>query len=75
MLTGHNRPDFPPNDKPYGFSFFPHELSPGIESVLKKHCNLVTYRQHERGGHFAALEKPRELWGDVEEFAKIAWKV
>lgn len=28
----------------------------------------------EKGGHFAALEKPKELWGDVEEFVGIAWK-
>ncbi|KAF2820739.1 epoxide hydrolase-like protein [Ophiobolus disseminans] len=72
--AGTNRPDFGKNDKPFGFSFFPHELMPGIKSVLEKHCNLVTYRQHERGGHFAALEKPRELWADVEEFAGKVWK-
>jgi len=48
---------------------------PGIKSVLEKHCNLVTYKQHERGGHFAALEKPDELWADVEEFAGKVWKV
>lgn len=26
-----------------------------------------------QGGHFAALEKPEELWQDVEEFIKVAW--
>lgn len=62
-------------DKPTGFSFFPYELSPGIKEVLEKSCNLVSYRQHEHGGHFAALEQPEELWGDVEEYARIAWKV
>ncbi|KAF2033047.1 epoxide hydrolase-like protein [Setomelanomma holmii] len=62
-------------NKPTGFSFFPHELFPGIKNVLEKNCDLVTYRQHEKGGHFAALERPEELWADVEEFVGVAWKV
>ncbi|KAF2128177.1 epoxide hydrolase-like protein [Dothidotthia symphoricarpi CBS 119687] len=60
--------------KPTGFSFFPRELAPGIKSVLEKNCNLVSYSTHEHGGHFAALEMPKELWSDVEEFVKLAWK-
>ena len=59
--------------KPVGFSFFPHELFPGIRHVLEKSANLVTYEQHERGGHFAALEKPEELWGDVEKYVGEVW--
>jgi hypothetical protein len=42
---------------------------------MEKETNLVFYRQHERGGHFAALEKPKELLEDVEEFVSKAWKV
>ncbi|UPX13223.1 uncharacterized protein EKO05_0003744 [Ascochyta rabiei] len=61
-------------EKPVGFSFFPHELFPGIKHVLDKNANIVTYEQHESGGHFAALEKPEELWGDVEKFVNVAWK-
>lgn len=61
--------------KPTGFSFFPYELMPGIKEVIEKSANLVYYKQHERGGHFAALERPKELWGDVEEFVGEAWKV
>ncbi|KAL1606169.1 hypothetical protein SLS60_003570 [Paraconiothyrium brasiliense] len=75
QIFGTSRPVFKYLDKPTGFSFFPYELSPGIKHVLEKNCNLVCYRQHEQGGHFAALEKPEELWGDVEEFTKLAWKV
>ncbi|KAH7396477.1 epoxide hydrolase-like protein [Pyrenochaeta sp. MPI-SDFR-AT-0127] len=61
--------------KPTGFSFYPYELFPGIKHVLEKNCNLVFYRQHEHGGHFAALEMPQELWDDVEEFVGKVWKV
>lgn len=61
--------------KPLGFSFFQHELFPGIKGAIEKKANLVTYNQHEKGGHFAALEQPKELFSDVEEFVKKAWKV
>jgi microsomal epoxide hydrolase len=74
-LFGRGRPDFSTGSKPVGFSFFPQELAPGFESVLEKHCNLVSYEQHESGGHFAALEKPEELWADMKEFVGKAWKV
>jgi microsomal epoxide hydrolase len=62
-------------DKPLGFSFFPYELVPGIKSIMEKNSNLVSYNRHERGGHFAALEQPKVLWEDVEEFVGKAWKV
>jgi microsomal epoxide hydrolase len=60
--------------KPTGFSFFPLELFPGIKAPLEKNCNLVTYEQHEHGGHFAALECPEELWGDVKKYVEKAWE-
>jgi hypothetical protein len=60
--------------KPTGYSFFPYELYPGLKSNVAKNVNLVHYAQHERGGHFAALERPADLWGDVQGFVKEAWK-
>ncbi|KAF2707262.1 epoxide hydrolase-like protein [Pleomassaria siparia CBS 279.74] len=62
-------------DKPMGFSFFPYELIPGIKAAIEKKGNLVFYGSHDKGGHFAALELPKEFFGDVEEFVKVAWKV
>jgi microsomal epoxide hydrolase len=50
-------------------------LFPGIKGAVEKKGNLVTYNKHEKGGHFAALEQPEELFADVEEFVKKAWKV
>ncbi|CAO2658070.1 Nn.00g073300.m01.CDS01 [Neocucurbitaria sp. VM-36] len=61
-------------EKPTGFSFFPYELLPGMKNSIEKNCNLICYKQHEQGGHFAALERPKELWGDVEEFVAKVWK-
>ncbi|KAF1851359.1 epoxide hydrolase-like protein [Cucurbitaria berberidis CBS 394.84] len=60
--------------KPTGFSFFPYELVVGTKSGVEKNCNLTFYKQHEHGGHFAALERPKELWEDVEEFVGQTWK-
>lgn len=61
--------------KPMGFSWFPWELVPSPRSWTELSTdNLVFYRAHEKGGHFAALEGPEVLWGDVEEFVKKAWK-
>ncbi|KAI4616472.1 hypothetical protein J4E80_005746 [Alternaria sp. BMP 0032] len=74
-LFGSGARDIGAPKKPLGFSFFPRELAPGIKSILEKETNLVFYKQHESGGHFAALEKPKELWQDVEEFAGKVWKV
>ncbi|KAF2189179.1 epoxide hydrolase-like protein [Zopfia rhizophila CBS 207.26] len=61
--------------KPLGFSWFPMELGPMIKSLAEKQGNMVFYRKHEKGGHFAALEQPKELLEDVEDFVKAAWKV
>ncbi|EUC46736.1 hypothetical protein COCMIDRAFT_4273 [Bipolaris oryzae ATCC 44560] len=61
--------------KPLGYSFFPYELSVGVKSILEKETNLVFYQRHERGGHFAALERPADLWEDIEGFVSKAWKV
>lgn len=31
---------------------------------------LGWWREHEHGGHFAALEGPGVLWGDLREFVE-----
>ncbi|KAH0832487.1 hypothetical protein AYO21_05169 [Fonsecaea monophora] len=65
------------NDKPTAYSWFPKELAPVPKAwVLAQGHNLVLFRQHESGGHFAAMEKPKEMLEDMEEFIqKIGWPV
>jgi microsomal epoxide hydrolase len=41
---------------------------------VEKEGNLVFYRDHEKGGHFAALEQPELLMGDIEEFVEQVWE-
>ncbi|ETI25700.1 hypothetical protein G647_02474 [Cladophialophora carrionii CBS 160.54] len=65
------------NDKPVAYSWFPKELAPvPREWVEKQGHKLVLFRQHKSGGHFAAMEKPKEMLEDMEEFIKtIGWPV
>ncbi|KAI1460987.1 Alpha/Beta hydrolase protein [Annulohypoxylon moriforme] len=61
-------------EKPCGYSYFAHEIVPIPKSWAAQSCNLVSFNQHESGGHFPAMEKPNELLADVEEYIKTAWK-
>jgi hypothetical protein len=33
----------------------------------------VWHREHKTGGHFAAMEQPKEFTQDVEDFIKEVW--
>ncbi|KAL8831487.1 MAG: hypothetical protein Q9170_005271 [Blastenia crenularia] len=54
--------------KPLGYSLFPKEINPIPRAWVATTGDLVWFRQHESGGHFAALEKPEEMKGDIEDF-------
>lgn len=56
---------------PLGLSFFPKELIVVPRVWARAIGNVVQESIHERGGHFAAHEKPNELAEDVRQmFAK-----
>jgi hypothetical protein len=61
-------------DKPVGYSYFPFELAPVPRAWAEKTGKVVSFKSHDKGGHFAALERPETLWEDVEAFVKVAWK-
>lgn len=54
--------------KKLGFSFFPMEVAPTPRKWIETSGNLVFWRDHGVGGHFAALEQPGAILGDLEEF-------
>ncbi|KAI8192208.1 putative epoxide hydrolase [Colletotrichum sp. SAR 10_77] len=60
-------------EKPMGYSWFPYEIVPVPKAWAATTGNLVWYRPHEKGGHFAAMEQPEALLSDVEEFLKKVW--
>ncbi|GKU09059.1 unnamed protein product [Fusarium langsethiae] len=63
------RPE-PKITKPFGYSWLPQEVAPKPVAWAATLGNLVYHKRHERGGHFAALERPEELLEDVDEFVK-----
>jgi microsomal epoxide hydrolase len=62
-------------EKPFGYSYFPMENSPIPVAWVKTTGNLVWSREHDRGGHFAAMEQPELFAADIESFVKQIWKV
>ncbi|EEA28094.1 hypothetical protein EYB25_000964 [Talaromyces marneffei] len=59
--------------KPFGFSYFPLELIPTPRSWVELTGDLVFWKEHIKGGHFAALECPQELADDIVEFVEQVW--
>ncbi|KAK5674342.1 hypothetical protein LTS10_012926 [Elasticomyces elasticus] len=55
-------------EKPVGYSYFPKEIAPIPRAWVATTGNLVWYKRHTAGGHFAALERPQDLLHDVYEF-------
>lgn len=55
-------------DTPTGFARFPKEISSPPQTWLRRAHNLVRFTEFERGGHFAALERPEALVGEIREF-------
>jgi len=68
-LSSHNSPQYRIGaPKKLGFSFFPMEVAPTPRKWIETSGNLVFWRDHGVGGHFAALEQPEAILGDLEEF-------
>jgi epoxide hydrolase len=55
---------------PTGFAAFPKEMTALAppRSLLERDFNLTHYAKMPRGGHFACLEQPELLVGDIREF-------
>jgi len=58
-------------NKPLGMSWFPKEIAPVPEAWTATTGDLVLFKKHDKGGHFAAMEHPNVLLADLEEFLKI----
>jgi epoxide hydrolase len=65
------RPNLDPVEVPTGCSIFPREIFPTSRRFVEaRFRDLRHYAQHPRGGHFAALEQPDALVGDIRAFAR-----
>ncbi|MBO3102422.1 epoxide hydrolase family protein [Cellulomonas fengjieae] len=59
-------PERGPDVVPFGHALFPTD--PAIRHVDQREHRLVHWTEHERGGHFAALEAPDLLVEDLRTF-------
>ena len=56
------------SDVPTAVAVFPREIAPPIRRFAELSDNIVHWSEFDRGGHFAAMEVPDLLVGDVREF-------
>jgi len=84
LLTSHLRQSYGPHPKAhddpkyhikvaFGYSYYPKELIPIPIEWVATTGNLVWSKVRDRGGHFAALEQPKEFMGDLEAFVSEVW--
>lgn len=59
--------------KPFGFSYFRKEIYPVPKAWIETTGNLVWFKKHDAGGHFAAMEQPQAIADDIEEFLGQVW--
>lgn len=57
-----------PSTTPTGVAVFPREIAPPIRRFAERSNNIVHWSEFDRGGHFAAMEEPDLLVGDVRKF-------
>ncbi len=58
----------PTKDVPLGVASFPAEILMGRRRWLEPDNDVRHWREFDRGGHFAALEEPDLLLGDIRDF-------
>ncbi|USW48953.1 Putative alpha/Beta hydrolase [Septoria linicola] len=60
-------------DAPMLFSAFKYNIGFWPPALVARVGNLVSYRNHEFGGHFPALDNPPQMIEDLREIATY-WK-
>ena len=59
----------PPVPAPVGVAVFPHDVFQPIRSFADRDLqNITHWTEFDKGGHFAALEQPELLTGDIRAF-------
>lgn len=58
----------PGENPPIGVAVFPKDVSYPIRALAEEQYNVKHWTEFERGGHFAAMEEPELLTGDIIEF-------
>ncbi|MFD8379007.1 epoxide hydrolase family protein [Streptomyces sp. NPDC059679] len=53
---------------PLGVAVFPHDLALPVRAFAERAYTIIHWTEFDRGGHFAALEVPELLIGDIRAF-------
>ncbi|HVP84362.1 MAG TPA: epoxide hydrolase [Rhizomicrobium sp.] len=71
-MSGDPVPNAARIEKPVGIANFPIDLIPfPPRSMVERHVNVTHWTDFKEGGHFAALERPDDLVGDIRAFARM----
>lgn len=65
--AAHSRLPTDPLAVPLAVSVFSSDAPLPVRALAEGANNVVFWREHERGGHFAALEQPAALIDDIRE--------
>jgi microsomal epoxide hydrolase len=57
-----------PSTTPTGVAVFPRDIGRPVRRFAEMNNNIVHWSEFDRGGHFAAMEEPDLLVGDVRTF-------
>ena len=57
----------PPSPVPTAVAVFPRDIAVPIRRLAEANHNIVRWTRFDRGGHFAAMEEPDLLIGDLRE--------
>lgn len=57
-----------PSTVPTGLALFPQDSSLAVRTIAERHNRIVHWSEFDRGGHFAAMEEPDLLIGDIRAF-------
>ncbi len=57
----------PPSPVRTAVAVLPHDIAVPIRRLAERNHNIVRWTQFDRGGHFAAMEEPDLLIGDLRE--------
>ena len=55
---------------PMGVSIFSQDKPLPIRALAEASADVVSWRDHEQGGHFAAMEQPETLAADIRDFVR-----
>jgi microsomal epoxide hydrolase len=55
-------------------SAFPKETGLMPRAWAETKANITFWQEHDKGGHFAAYERPKEFAADLIKFYQSVWK-